>query len=762
MTPGPLHRPDPTTATTEATVTVNLNKGNTPEIRPTPLALVRGERKPLTVDLDAPVLPLVLTDGPTRKAAIRAWRRQTTHRTGRFLVQLPGILWWLGVVYPWVGAGRAIRKVAAFIYDRDTADLRHAHAGGGDSPEYVKVNRERKANLHARSLVVACLVLPVLVPVLAWTYPQALAVVAAVLVFAIVCKLIPGRGIEEVAIAAGLAVGTYVGLPHLLALIPRPPAWPFVLVGVAAWLLLGWFGRPAGRKLIRDNGLTGSGVVPLRAPMIREALCQLGIAGLRDPESIRMMNDIHRHGPGVQVDIELPGGIAASQVVERRERLAAALKRELGTVWPTGGRRHAAHLALYVGDEPMVQQVQRPWPLAKGAEVDIFRAQPQVTDQRGEWVDLTLAYAAVVIGAQPRMGKTYLLRQLLLTAGMDVRPKVYALDGKGTGDLAPCRLFAHFYSVGDDRDEVEGRVLPAFRELRQEMRRRAKLLRELPREECPESKVTSALANRRGLEPIVVGIDETQAYFGYGDKTNRAHKAVREELTAIVTDLVKRGPALGFIVLLATQNVCDETIPRQISTNAVIRAALKLFDHTANDQVLGTGAYSKGIDATSFDIEDKGLVYLYADGGVPQIVRSVAGLDAVVAERVAAVARAQREAKDRLTGEAAGEEATVEAVQVDLLADARDVMDNPAVPSMHLTELRTALTLLRPTTWGHLDNAALGSMLREAGVKVGTVWSRAAGKDGKGVKREWLNVAATADEDPDDGEDGVVIPLSNA
>lgn len=733
-----------------------------PPPKPTPLAVVRGERKPVRVDLDASPRPMWARDWPTFTAAVRQLRRTWTHRTIGFLWQLPGILWWLGCWYPWVGAWRVIAKVARFIYDSDSADLRHAHARTLDTSEYAKISRERKANLHARWLTLGVLAGPVLVPVLAWTYPHVLSALAGVLVFALVVKLIPGRGPGEVVGAAVAGVATYLGLPYLLALIPVPPAWPFVLVGTLVWLGLGWIGRPEGYKPLKDNGLHGAADVPLRAPMVREALCQLGIAGLKDPDSIRMLQDLHRHGPGVQIDVELPGGIPASQVVEKREKLAAALKRELGCVWPSGGRRHAAHLALYVSDEPMTQQVQRPWPLEKAPEVDIFLPVPVATDQRGEWVDLTLAYCGVVVGSQPRMGKTFFLRELLLIAGMDTRPKVYSFDGKGTGDLAATRLFAHFYSVGDDEDEVVGRVLPALRELSAELRRRAKVIRELDRELCPESKVTSPLASRRelGLEPIVVGIDETQAYFSWGTKTNRKHKAVREEIVEIVTDLMKRGPALGIWVFLATQNVCEETIPRQIGTNAQVRAALKLFDHTTNDQVLGTGAYSRGYDATSFDLSDKGLLYLFADGGTPQIVRSVVGLDALAAEKIAAIARARREARNRLTGYALGDEAVAEAVQVSFLDDARDVMDHPPVTAMHLAELLDGLTALRPQTWGHLDVHALGSMLREAGVRTGTVWSSALKKDGKGIKREWLNIAATDDVDPDAGPAGAVFDLT--
>jgi S-DNA-T family DNA segregation ATPase FtsK/SpoIIIE len=738
-----------------------LRTADRPTLTPTPLHVIRNGHTPTPapLDLDAPILPLWMTDAATRSAAIRNVWRRTRYRVALFLTQLPLLLWLLLVWYPWFGLGRAVKALGKWIHDRDSAGLRSRFAENGEGGDYDKVSKRRAANLHARWLVALGLVAFLAVPALAYTFPRVLSGLVAVLVWVLVVKLISKRSIQEIAIATVVSVATYLLLPLALEKLPPLPLWPFVTAVAVGWAILGWHGRPRGRKLLKDTNPGGHR--RLDAPMVRSAVCSLGVTGLKDPDvDVRLLNDIHRDGPGVSVDVELEGGTAA-EVVKRREKLAAQLKRELGCVWPSVGRKHAAHLVLYVADQAMVETPQKRWPLIDGGPVDIFKPQPQATDKRGEWTNLTLAYAAAVIGAQPRMGKTFLLRQWLLTAALDVRPRLYCLDGKGTGDLAPLRLVAHFYSVGDDEEEVEGRVLPMFRELRAELRRRAKLIRELPREECPESKVTSALAGRKGLEPIVVGIDETQSYFGYGEHnstpTGKRHKAVREELTAIVTDLVKRGPALGFITLLATQNVCEETIPRSIGTNAVIRAALKLFDHTTNDQVLGTGAYSRGIDATAFDIDDKGLLWLRADGDQPQVVRSVAGLDAVRAEKVAAIARAQREAADRLTGEAAGDVAAAEAVQVDFLADVRDVMDNldGGRTTIHLTELAEALAALREAMYGTWDTDTLGSALRDAGVKVASVWvGEPIGKSAKGTRREWLEVAATADEDA--GEDDVI------
>ena len=48
--------------------------------------------------------------------------------------------------------------------------------------------------------------------------------------------------------------------------------------------------------------------------------------------------------------------------------------------------------------------------------MDIFRPVPMFTDRTGEGVNPIFAYAKAVAGAEPRMSKTFLLRQMLLDA----------------------------------------------------------------------------------------------------------------------------------------------------------------------------------------------------------------------------------------------------------------------------------------------------------------------------------------------------------
>jgi S-DNA-T family DNA segregation ATPase FtsK/SpoIIIE len=334
--------------------------------------------------------------------------------------------------------------------------------------------------------------------------------------------------------------------------------------------------------------------------------------------------------------------------MERREKLASGLRRPLGCVWPEGAHdEHAGRLILWVGDQPIAKSKQPAWALLKKGQVDLFNPVPFGTDQRGRWVDVTLMFASVVIGAIPRMGKTFSLRVLLLTAALDPRAQLHVYDLKGTGDLSTLEAVAHRYAVGDDDDDIAC-ALDDLKALQTEMRRRTKAIRELPRSVCPESKVTPELARRGdlGLHPIVIGIDECQRWF--------EHPTHGKALESITTDLVKRRPALGIIVMLATQRPDAKSLPTGISSNAALRFCLKVMGQVENDMVLGTSPYKNGVRATMFRRRDLGIGYLVGEGDDPRIVRSVY-VDNPAAETIARRARGAREAAGLLTGHAAGQ-----------------------------------------------------------------------------------------------------------
>jgi S-DNA-T family DNA segregation ATPase FtsK/SpoIIIE len=710
------------------------------------------ERKP--VGELQPLLPKWLTDRTEFLDTAWKWSQRAGHRSVWHLLRLPVYLFHLLRWSP-RGLWRALRATYEILSDGQGHQLRVEAATSSDPDRWLKLRKERNERIHRRMVVAATLGAPVALFVFAAASPTWFARALGLVVFLWVFRQLGDLLGFGIALAVGGAIGWL--LPSVMPVLPLPSPGVLWLGAILAALSLGWVGRPIGKPLVKPATVLAGNHGPLRAPYVMEALVSLGIKGMTDVERIGLLFDVARVGPGYQVDLELPRGVAAAAVMEKRSQLSAALRRELGTVWPSVGKRHEGHLVLYVADQPMATAKQAPWPLLKAGAVNIFAPAPMFTDQRGHWVDLTLAYTAGVIGAVPRMGKTFAIRELLLVAGLDPRSKVYAFDLKGTGDLAPTALFAHVYGVGDEDEEIAEQLV-AMRALRQEMRRRAKVIRGLSHEECPDNKVTDALANRRelGLEPVVLGCDECQVWFEHPDK------AIREEFIAICTDLEKRGPALGIIPYYATQKPSAKSIPSDIADNASVRLCFKVNGQIANDQVLGTSSYQGGLRATLFAFEDKGIAYLRGDGADPQIVRTVVGLDAPASEKVAARARAARIATGRLTGHAADEVMEREADQVRLLDDVQHVFQG--AQAMHLADIVAGLAQLRPALYGHLDATALGTQLRAAGVQTATVWATGKPREqasGKGVKREWLDVAATdVIGDDDDDDDGTVVALT--
>ncbi len=356
------------------------------------------------------------------------------------------------------------------------------------------------------------------------------------------------------------------------------PAWIVWTTLALAVLALGIYGAPADRPLL-DTAVVRTTVTPLTSDQVVEALGRLRIVGidkaLREGDTGRgwfAAPIVRENGTGWRADITLPPGVLASEVVAKREELAAALARPLGCVWPeVNADIHPGRLVLFVADRDMSKSRQAAWPLLKSGRVDLFKPVVIGTDPRGQVVSLTLMFASMIIGSIPRMGKTFTLRLVLLAACLDPRAKVLAFDLKGTGDLSTTEPVAHRYRAGDEDEDI-AYGLAAMRELRTELRRRTKVIRDLPRDICPENKVTPDLADRKslGLEPIVCGVDECQVWF--------EHAQYGAEFEEICTDLVKRGPAAGITLILATQRPDAKSIPTGISANAVLRFCLKVMD----------------------------------------------------------------------------------------------------------------------------------------------------------------------------------------
>ena len=538
-----------------------------------------------------------------------------------------------------------------------------------------------------------------------------------------------------------LAALGLVGMVLLLA--PPLVRWAAVLAMVATF---GVAGRPADRPLI-ERAVVVPKAPRLTSEMVVRALGVLGLAGInqalaKDPKAIEFVAPVTRDGPGWRADINLPPGVTVGEVADRRDKLASGLGRPLGCVWPEGNAEvHPGRLVLWVGDQDIARTRQSAWPLAKQGAVDLFKPWPFGTDQRGRPVTLTLMFASMVIGSIPRMGKTFAMRLALLAGALDVRCELHVYDLKGTGDFSVLEPVAHRYRAGDDEEDL-AYALADLRELASDLRRRAKTVRELPRDKCPENKVTPELAGMRslGLHPVVLGVDECQRWF--------EHPAYGKEIEAICGDLVRRGPAAGIITMFDTQRPDKDSLPTGIRGNVVLRFCLKVMGQPENDMVLGTSAYQNGIRATMFSRFDRGIGYLAGEGDDPQIVRCFY-VDAPAAERIVARARALRERAGTLSGHALGEDPEPADAASTLLADVLAVV--PASETRVWNQTVVArLAELRPEVYGGWEAEQLTAALKPFGISTGQVWgtdpATGEGANRRGIDRQAVAEVATERE----------------
>ncbi|GLV86578.1 cell division protein FtsK [Streptomyces lavendulae subsp. lavendulae] len=648
--------------------------------------------------------------GAKRRAIVPPWLRSTeelktaalwvarhyTHLAGYHALRSPVYAARLALQSP-RGAAKVVGGTMRWLTDREGDPVRAAAVRREDAIEYLTLSRQRDGRVKLRAII------------------------------------------------AGLSL--FVGSLTALAIYTLAPGWVHALSLSALVLALGATGRRADAPVI-NRAVEVVKAPKLTSDIILRALGALGIAPINQAQSkgrdgFTFTAPITRDGPGWRAEGDLPYGVTVTDVIERRDKLASGLRRPLGCVWPEAvPDEHTGRLVLWVGDQDMSTAKKPAWPLLKSGSVDLFRPVAFGTDQRGRWVEITLMYIAAVIGAIPRMGKTFLLRLLLLIAALDTRAELHTYDLKGTGDLDPVgEKVSHRHRAGDEDADIDY-ALADLREVREELRRRAKMIRSLPRDICPESKVTSELANKPklGLHPIVIGVDECQVWF--------EHPKHGAEFEEICTDLVKRGPATGIVLLLATQRPDAKALPTGISANASARFCLKVMGQLENDMVLGTSSYKRGVRATMFSWKDKGIHYFVGEGADARIVSSVY-VDAPTAEAIGNRARAAREAAGTLSGHALGQEPERnERSSYDLLSDILGVV--PAEePKVWSEVVVSRLAEMRPDVYGGWDPEGLAAALKPHGVPTGQVWGKT--EEGKGANRRGIErariVAVIAERD---------------
>ena len=438
---------------------------------------------------------------------------------------------------------------------------------------------------------------------------------------------------------------------------------------------------------------------------------------------------VRQDGPGWRAEVDLPFGVTATQVIERREQLASGLRRPLGAVWPEPiTTEHAGRLELFVGQQDITSRKPLPWPLLKAGTVDIFKPVPVGTDVRGRPVKAPLIYHNYLIGSMPRNGKTGAVCELVAAELLDPTCAMWIHELKGTGDLDAFEELCPRFSSGIDSDSI-GYAAESLRLLRAECEKRAPKIKALPPSICPDKRVTREIADRyRELGPLGCTIDECQNLF--------AHSKYGKQAGEDAEFIIRIGPAMGIILKLATQRPDKESLPTGVSANASIRFCLYVAGQVENDMILGTSAYKNGIRATLFRPEvDAGLGYLKGATPVPKVIKTHY---LNVTDRLAVVARAKvlRERAGTLPAAATRDP------ERDVLADVLAAMG--ADSGLHWAVLADRLSERYPDRWAGASGDAVSAQCRKLGVPSDDVRYPTT-RDGqvlKGAKRESVAVAA--------------------
>ncbi|WP_019810202.1 FtsK/SpoIIIE domain-containing protein [Saccharomonospora halophila] len=319
---------------------------------------------------------------------------------------------------------------------------------------------------------------------------------------------------------------------------------------------------------------------------IAHALSHLGLSPLtkffKDGGVLQYTKVPARDGVGVSCQLRLPAGVAASDIIEnkdRRKRLAGAFQRAMIEVWPSTGADEGL-LDLWVADSGALEVPTAPWPwLEQRDPVDFYEGVPVGVDLRGDAVIAPTDGASYLVGGRPGQGKSSFTRLLALGACLDPNAELWVrvlADNADFEDMAP-RLSRYSAGMGDD---VAAAALQDLYDLRAEMERRGKVMKAK----------RAGSARDAGLHPILAIFDEVHRGF--------QHRELGKEMAFIGEDVIKQARKYGIIVVFATQSPTATSIPKGVTREVICRVAFSVIDQVGNDALLGDGNYKRGVRAT--------------------------------------------------------------------------------------------------------------------------------------------------------------------
>ncbi|MFI5913738.1 cell division protein FtsK [Dactylosporangium sp. NPDC051541] len=502
-----------------------------------------------------PIIPTRLVGWQNFKATLRDIAEDVLHRAGYHAVRAP----WYGIqagFWASVGVFKLLGRQLRWWWLSEQYGLRQRAADDNDPQTWYKLHREVKATRTWRGIVLA---------------------------------------------AELVAVG--VGGPVAYALAPW---WVVGLAAAGAVCGLARLGHPEDKPILRPAVVAGR-YRRVNPDIILRAYYAAGLGHPDKPhQQVTFGSTMSRDatGSGSQVVIDLPYGKTWEDVLKAKGAVASGLDVSVNQVFltrdPSSHRRHV----LFVADrDPLAVPAGRT-PLLDGKVRDIWAPAPLGLDERGRKVELLLMWISVLVGAQPRKGKTFATRLLALYAALDPYVRLIVVDGKMSPDWDKFRLVAHRMVFGTvpnsrDNDPVE-HLLEVLREVKAHIQEVNDFLASLPTSECPEGKITRELSRKYPqLRVWMLVMEEFQAYYELDSQE------INKEIAALLSFIMAVGPSAGVILLSSSQKpggIGAGDVGRlfnRFRDNHAVRFALKCGNRIVSEAILGGEAYSEGYDASA-------------------------------------------------------------------------------------------------------------------------------------------------------------------
>jgi hypothetical protein len=581
---------------------------------------------------------------------------------------------------------------------------------------------------------------------------------------------------ERCAIVAAAVIGTLIlGPQHPILLLAALMGAP-----VAAW----WAGRnrePSGDKESSPVTLAAESPATIAAAASASAAGPVVLTKSEDVQ-VRGANDLvtalikakiieeadreetsvlglRTDGPGWTATIELPGGRTAEQAIARLVPLAGALRVKASRIElkkDTSAEGHESRFTIWVADaDNPFGAGKNPSPLINAPEWNFWQGGvPLGQDARHARETLHLLWSSLLIGGLQDYGKSYLARLIAAAAALDPYVRIIVITGKSGPDWVALKKIAHTYISGA-KPETLAEVHETLDDLIASMQNRGEQLESLSETDpaqCPEGKLTPALARQADKMVTLLIVDELQELLDAAANTKvkvveededgkgAKHRNGKDVLVETLARYVRVARFVGGMGVFITQRPDADSVPAKLRGVCVKRACFRVKGVESAKMVLGGDAVEAGAAPHKLLEHHKGVVVLDQGAESGHITQKSDVIELPEFREIVERGYDLRVKAGTLTGHAASRSRVDEAVAraAELRRDAVAVFDRLGVPD---TQGLTAESLAEELG---IDVDALRERLRRDGITTTNIVTFGAGKRLKGFKRDQFTAPEAA------------------